>query len=110
MGSYKMDIRLASCILFIIHYAEGNYPWYVNSAHWSIECPPWDGELILLADPLDCAKYYACTPSGPVHYDCPSELWWDTKENICNWPAEVKCKANVPILGLFRKMKLVVFY
>jgi len=91
-----MDVIRASCILLFAHFVGADYPWYVDSTHWSVECPPWNGELVFLADPTDCAKYYACTPSGPVHYDCPSELWWDTTQDICNWPNEVKCKANCP--------------
>ena len=97
-----MDVRLTSCILLLAHFVGGDYPWYVDSTHWSVECPPWNGELVFLADPTDCAKYYACTPSGPVHYDCPSELWWDTKQDICNWPNEVKCK------GMFWSLTQVI--
>ena len=93
-----MDVRLTSCIFLLAHFVGGDYPWYVDSTHWSVECPPWNGELVFLADPTDCAKYYACTPSGPVHYDCPSELWWDTTQDICNWPNEVKCKGTLKVL------------
>ena len=86
-----MDILKTSCILFLIAYTKGIYAYFPQ---WTIECPPWNGELVFIADPTDCAKYYACTPSGPVHYDCPSELWWDSEDDICNWPDQVKCSGT----------------
>ena len=83
-----MNVRWIICLLLAHKYTYGS-----NSTcqYGDIECPSWDGELYFLPDPLDCTKYYTCTPSGPCHYTCPPGLWWDTELNICNWPNEVHC-------------------
>ena len=83
-----MDVRLTACLLLACKYI---YVVNLTVSNGDVECPSWDGELYFIADPVDCTKYYACTPSGPCHYTCPSDLWWDTELNICNWSDEVDC-------------------
>ena len=90
-----MNVPLTACLLL----ACTRGVWGVCTsggylAKGEVECPSWDGELYFLPDPVDCAKYYACTPYGPCHYTCPVDLWWDAELNICNWPDEVECAGS----------------
>ena len=45
-----------------------------------------------LSHPTVCSKFYKCDKEGLAYeHNCPDNLLFDAKKNICNWPEEVNC-------------------
>lgn len=65
--------------------------------------------------PKDCRKYFWCLDSGPAnlgivphHFTCPSGLYFNTKTEACDYPANVPCasdKKNKTLLTRSRSRK-----
>ncbi|EDS30445.1 conserved hypothetical protein [Culex quinquefasciatus] len=48
-------------------------------------------------NPEDCSQFYHCSPSGPVLFQCPGNLLFDSRTNVCNWPQKVEdCSGITP--------------
>lgn len=50
----------------------------------------WDDGMF--RDPYDCAVFYICQGSSKHQFQCPGDLWFDTKLNNCNFKDLVDCK------------------
>lgn len=46
--------------------------------------------------PYECTKYYQCVYGEFLEHDCGVGLHWQDRGNLCNWPAQAKCKERVP--------------
>ncbi|XP_021706694.1 pollen-specific leucine-rich repeat extensin-like protein 2 isoform X2 [Aedes aegypti] len=44
-----------------------------------------------LPHPDFCNMFYHCSPSGPILFECPANLLFCPKRNVCNWPQFVEC-------------------
>ncbi|EDS30447.1 conserved hypothetical protein [Culex quinquefasciatus] len=48
-------------------------------------------------NPEDCSQFYHCSPSGPMLFQCPGNLLFDSRANVCNWPQKVEdCSGITP--------------
>lgn len=66
-------------------------------AEIDVICPPDnDGYSYYLPDPYDCSKFFQCVGETPIHLQCPYPLYFDSTENVCNWPEEVECDPQDP--------------
>ena len=50
-----------------------------------------DGLAVFVPHPRDCGLYYECDGTTPVLMECPPGLYWDQRENVCNWPQDSGC-------------------
>ena len=50
-----------------------------------------DGLAVFAPHPRDCGLYYECDGTTPVLMECPPGLYWDERENVCNWPEASGC-------------------
>ena len=50
-----------------------------------------DGLAVFVPHPRDCGLYYECDGTTPVLMECPPGLYWDERENVCNWPEASGC-------------------
>lgn len=41
-------------------------------------------------NPDDCSQFYHCSPSGPMLFQCPANLLFNSRINVCDWPQNVK--------------------
>lgn len=61
----------------------------------SSPAPSKCGPNVVYRDPVNCAIYYVCVPSGngysPVQMKCPSGLYFNTNLNVCDYPNNVSC-------------------
>lgn len=47
--------------------------------------------LGIFVDPLNCRMFYMSGADGMHHMKCPSNLKFDPKTKVCNWPHLVEC-------------------
>ncbi|CAO3593011.1 unnamed protein product [Absidia cylindrospora] len=52
--------------------------------------PVCNGQQDYLPDPNDCSMYYRCINNSPIAFQCPTNLHWDAKDNLCQY-AETAC-------------------
>ena len=50
-----------------------------------------DGYSVFVPHETNCSLYYQCVGLKPVIMMCPSELYFDSSLNVCNWPDNVVC-------------------
>lgn len=45
----------------------------------------------------DCSRYYSCVGGSPYEYQCPTPLLFNRKQNLCDYPENVKeCDLQCP--------------
>nr|XP_022900905.1 probable chitinase 10 [Onthophagus taurus] len=58
-------------------------------------CPSTNGAYVdFLVDDKDCNKFYKCDWGKPVLYTCPSDLHFNSKLNVCDWPENAECSGS----------------
>lgn len=63
----------------------------------SVTCEEEDGHISYHADKADCTMYYMCEGERKHHMPCPSNLVFNPKENVCDWPENVEgCMQHTP--------------
>ncbi|CAH1125955.1 unnamed protein product [Ceutorhynchus assimilis] len=53
-------------------------------------CPVACPVQLFVPDP-NCCNYWDCTNGVATKMTCPSGLWWNPEENICDWPNSDYC-------------------
>jgi len=59
-----------------------------------VTCPPDDGTVHFLPDPLNCSRYYICASGFPISQECPFPLVWDPTIDGCNSPGAYACQVT----------------
>merc|ERR1712121_521047 len=49
----------------------------------------------MFPSPYDCHEFYVCYQGYDHLFNCPANLYYDTKLKTCNWPWAVDCNVNV---------------
>lgn len=63
----------------------------------SVTCEEEDGHISYHPDKADCTMYYMCEGERKHHMPCPSNLVFNPKENVCDWPENVEgCMQHTP--------------
>ncbi|XP_026686468.1 uncharacterized protein LOC103519043, partial [Diaphorina citri] len=55
-----------------------------------VSCEEEDGHISYHPDKADCTHYYMCEGERKHHMPCPSNLVFNPKENVCDWPENVE--------------------
>ncbi|XP_044261534.1 probable chitinase 10 isoform X2 [Tribolium madens] len=58
------------------------------------ECP-WPDPLnytVHLPHETDCTKFYKCDNGKKVEFDCPNDLHFNPKLEVCDWPEDAGCE------------------
>ncbi|KAJ8942590.1 hypothetical protein NQ318_006220 [Aromia moschata] len=51
-----------------------------------VKCPASsNGESVYIAHETECGKFYECSSSSPILFQCPAGLYFDQSANACNW-------------------------
>lgn len=97
-----MNAQFLACLFLLFNHS---HCFQISSLAEEVKCPPWNGDVIFIRDPEDCAKYYQCTPSGPILKECSDGLLFDDVVNVCNWPDVVDCKGKLKSFQLFKQIE-----
>merc|ERR1712137_479859 len=62
-----------------------------TSSSGSFTCPG-EGSY---ANPMDCGSYYVCVNGIPSMIDCPSGLYYNMENGVCDFPDNVVCNTSV---------------
>uniref|UniRef100_A0A8D8USC8 Probable chitinase 3 n=1 Tax=Cacopsylla melanoneura TaxID=428564 RepID=A0A8D8USC8_9HEMI len=63
---------------------------YTTKEPNAVSCEEEDGHISYHADKADCTHYYMCEGERKHHMPCPSNLVFNPKENVCDWPENVE--------------------
>ncbi|KAJ3630925.1 hypothetical protein MTP99_012088 [Tenebrio molitor] len=63
----------------------------VNSAP---TCPSRDGQDSVYFPDDDCTKFWQCSNGTPYLFDCPANLHFNPKLNVCDWPDQAGCDGS----------------
>uniref|UniRef100_T1IWV0 Chitin-binding type-2 domain-containing protein n=1 Tax=Strigamia maritima TaxID=126957 RepID=T1IWV0_STRMM len=63
----------------------------------SVSCPNYVNNLVLLAHPRDCTKFFYCVFGQPIVYVCPEELHFNPLLLLCDWPERAGCWGRVTV-------------
>ncbi|XP_023310095.1 probable chitinase 10 [Anoplophora glabripennis] len=55
------------------------------------QCPYPSDEITFYPHPTECNKYYECYQGHRYLMSCPSGLYWNEKENACDYRENVNC-------------------
>nr|XP_018905689.1 PREDICTED: probable chitinase 3 [Bemisia tabaci]XP_018905690.1 PREDICTED: probable chitinase 3 [Bemisia tabaci] len=56
----------------------------------TVTCEEEDGHISYHPDKADCTMYFMCEGERKHHMPCPSNLVFNPKENVCDWPENVE--------------------
>uniref|UniRef100_A0A2S2Q2H3 Putative chitinase 3 n=1 Tax=Sipha flava TaxID=143950 RepID=A0A2S2Q2H3_9HEMI len=77
--------------------ATGRNAVYTTKDPTSVTCEEEDGHISYHPDKADCTMYYMCEGERKHHMPCPSNLVFNPKENVCDWPENVEgCMQHTP--------------
>lgn len=48
-------------------------------------------QQMFYSSPEDCGKYFVCDHNRLLSLSCPSGLHFNSGQNVCDWPEQVKC-------------------
>ncbi|KAJ3659509.1 hypothetical protein Zmor_011194 [Zophobas morio] len=54
-------------------------------------CPQKDGKYPVYIPHEDCTKFWECSNGTPHLFDCPANLHFNPKLNVCDWPDQAGC-------------------
>ncbi|RZC36472.1 CBM 14 domain containing protein [Asbolus verrucosus] len=57
-------------------------------------CPPKDGTNSVYIPHNDCTKFWQCSNGTPYLFDCPANLHFNPKLNVCDWPDRAGCNGS----------------
>lgn len=63
---------------------------YTTKEPNAVSCEEEDGHISYHPDKADCTHYYMCEGERKHHMPCPSNLVFNPKENVCDWPENVE--------------------
>lgn len=65
-------------------------PFFFFYVAHAVSCEEEDGHISYHPDKADCTMYYMCEGERKHHMPCPSNLVFNPKENVCDWPENVE--------------------
>ncbi|CAH1370504.1 unnamed protein product, partial [Tenebrio molitor] len=57
-------------------------------------CPAKDGKNPVYVPHKDCTKFWQCSNGTPYLFDCPANLHFNPKLNVCDWPDQAGCNGS----------------
>ncbi|RZC36473.1 dentin sialophosphoprotein [Asbolus verrucosus] len=57
-------------------------------------CPEKDGANSVYIPHKDCTKFWQCSNGTPYLFDCPADLHFNPKLNVCDWPDRAGCNGS----------------
>lgn len=57
-------------------------------------CPQVHGDISWLPDSKDCKKYYQCVNGNKYEFECPGDLEWNAKLEVCDFDYQSGCTAG----------------
>jgi nucleosome binding factor SPN SPT16 subunit len=66
----------------------------VVGVHSKPKCPAKDGKNPVYVPHKDCTKFWQCSNGTPYLFDCPANLHFNPKLNVCDWPDQAGCNGS----------------